>query len=49
MRGPQARGNPVDNRGTQKIDGIATPVCALARNDVRFSSPFLIQEVLYGT
>ena len=41
MRGPQARGNPrnraVSTIGSpSKIEGIATPVCALVRNDVFF-------------
>ena len=40
LRGPQSRGNPVDfrtyHRTIQKFYGIATPVCALARNDMFF-------------
>ena len=36
----EARGNPVDRSmhqfGSPKIDGIATPVCALVRNDAFF-------------
>ena len=34
LRGAKRRGNPVVHRTSRKIDGIATPVCALARNDV---------------
>ena len=42
LRGPQARGNPpvewendtISNKKCQKNREIATPVCALARNDM---------------
>ena len=41
LRGPQARGNPRNRAEStigspSKIEGIATPVCALVRNDVFF-------------
>ena len=58
LRGPKGRGNPpveweyvtISNEKCRKNREIATPVCALARNDMfYFCAPLIVYTIIYRT